>query len=227
MRSFLRTSALVGMATVTTVLLAVPASAAPTMQALAVTPSLNATIRLNNCSASLVRFPTSADTDRAMMLTNGHCFEGGFLSAGQVIQNRTSSRSGTLLNSAGTAVATVTADLLLYATMTNTDVSLYRLTQTIATIRTNTGISPLTISASHPADGISMFIPSGFHARIWNCSINGFVATMSSPDFVAEAKKSRLAINPMDGEALTKLVVNSGSGLSPEMIADIKKMANK
>jgi len=62
--------------------------------------------------------------------------------------------------------------------MTNTDVSLYRLTQTFATIRTNTGVSPLTISATHPADGISMFIASGFFARIWNCSINGFVATM-------------------------------------------------
>ena len=182
---FLRSSTLVGIATVTAVMLAVPASAAPTTPAidtaapaLAVTPSLNATIRLNNCSASLVRYPTSVDTDRAMMLTNGHCFEGGFIAAGQVLVDRASTRAGSLLNSAGTAVATVTADRLLYATMTNTDVSLYRLNQTIATIRTNTGISPLTISSAHPTDGISMFIPSGFHARIWNCAINGFVATM-------------------------------------------------
>ena len=53
---------------------------------------LTATIRLSNCSAALVRFPTSVSTDRAMMLTNGHCYEGGFLAAGQVLQNRTSSR---------------------------------------------------------------------------------------------------------------------------------------
>ena len=37
---------------------------------------------------------------------------------------------------------------------------------------------PLTISASHPGDGISMFIPSGFLSRIWNCTINGFVQTL-------------------------------------------------
>jgi hypothetical protein len=175
---------LLGLAVVAVVAVAAPATAAtdrsttPAAAPLAVTPSLNATIRLSNCSASLVRYPTSVDTDRAMMLTNGHCYEGGFIPAGQVLVNRASTRSGTLLNSSGTAVATVRADLLLYATMTGTDVSLYRLNQTIATIRTNTGISPLTISASHPADGISIFIPSGYHAQIWNCSINGFAATV-------------------------------------------------
>jgi hypothetical protein len=153
----------------------VAASAAP---ALAVSPSYNATVRLSNCSASLVRYPTSVDTDRAMMLTNGHCYEGGFLSAGQVLVDQPSTRSGTLLNSAGTAVATVRAERIIYATMTGTDVLLYRLNQSIATIRTNTGISPMTISATHPANGASFFIPSAFLNRIWNCTINGFVATL-------------------------------------------------
>src|SRR5581483_1119927 len=82
---------------------ALAAPAAPT-PALAVAADLTATIRLSNCSASLVRFPTSLSTDRAMMLTNGHCFEGGFLAAGQVIINRTSSRRGTLLSSSGSAL---------------------------------------------------------------------------------------------------------------------------
>jgi len=39
--------------------------------AVSVAAALTATIRLNNCSASLVRFPTSRSSDRAMMLTNG------------------------------------------------------------------------------------------------------------------------------------------------------------
>ncbi|MGE5829806.1 MAG: S1 family peptidase, partial [Micromonosporaceae bacterium] len=176
---------LLGIATVAVVSVAMPASASVTAHrapaaapALAVTPSLNATIRLSNCSASLVRFPTSVSTDRAMMLTNGHCYEGGFIPAGQFITNQASTRSGTLLNSSGTAVATVRADQVMYATMTGTDVTLYRLNQTIGTIQTNTGISPLTISASHPASGISIFIPSGYHSQIWNCSINGFAATV-------------------------------------------------
>jgi hypothetical protein len=160
--------------------IAAPASAsAATVEAspAAVAANLTATIKLNNCSAALVRFPTSRSTDRAMMLTNGHCFEGGFLAAGQVITNRASTRRGTLLNAAGTGVATLTADRLLYATMTGTDVSLYRLTRTFASIRSSTGISARTIASSHPAAS-DTFVPSGFFARVFNCDIQTFVPTL-------------------------------------------------
>jgi hypothetical protein len=67
---------------------------------------------------------------------------------------------------------------VLYATMTGTDVTLYRLNQTFATITSNTGVSPLTLSSSHPVQGSSMFIPSGFFKQIWNCTINSFVPTL-------------------------------------------------
>jgi len=165
--------------TMATVVAVAPASAAAAPEpSLAVAATLNATIRLNNCSASLVRWPNSVDSDRAMMLTNGHCFEGGFIPSGQVLVDRASTRSGTLLNSSGSSVGTVTADRLLYATMTGTDVSLYRLNQTFATIRTNTGISPLTVAATHPTNGVGFFIPSAFLSRIWTCTLNGFVNTL-------------------------------------------------
>ena len=72
--------------------------------------TLASTIALSNCSASLVRFPNSADTDQAMMLTNGHCYEGGFLSAGEVLVNEASSRPGTLLDASGDSVGSVRAD---------------------------------------------------------------------------------------------------------------------
>ncbi|HVQ95523.1 MAG TPA: trypsin-like peptidase domain-containing protein [Mycobacteriales bacterium] len=167
-----------------TVLFAAPVSASPppghavqAAPAIAVAADLTATIRLSNCSAALVRYPSSLSTDRAMMLTNGHCFEGGFLAAGQVITNRTSTRRGTLLSSAGSAVATLTADRVLYATMTGTDVTLYRLTSTFAAIQSATGISARTISASHPVTG-DTFVPSGFFARVFDCDIQTFVPTL-------------------------------------------------
>src|SRR5439155_24718641 len=112
-------------------------------------------------TAPLLRYQNSQATDRAMMLTTGHCLEGGFLAAGQVIVNRATSRRGTLRNAAGTAVATLTADRVLYATMTGTDVTLYRLTNTFASIRSATGVSARTIPAAHPAAG-DTFVPSGF-----------------------------------------------------------------
>jgi hypothetical protein len=153
------------------------AVAAPAV-AVAAAPTLASTIALNNCSAALVRYPTSVDTDRGLMLTNGHCFEGGFLAAGVVIQNRASTRSGRLLGATGNALGTVRADRVLYATMTGTDVTLYRLTATFAALRSQFGATALTLSDTHPADGTTMAIPSGFFKRIWNCQVNGFPATL-------------------------------------------------
>ena len=157
-----------------------PAQAAPApapAPRLAAT-TLASTIALSNCSASLVRYPSSVSSDRAMMLTNGHCYEGGFLGAGQVLQNRSSSRSGTLLNAGGRSLGTVRADRVLYATMTGTDVTLYRLTSTYATLSSRYGATALTISAAHPAAGASIDIPSSYWKRICNCKIDAFVGTL-------------------------------------------------
>ncbi|MFI5890994.1 serine protease [Actinoplanes sp. NPDC051513] len=160
-----------------------PAAAQAAPAAAVAATTLASTIALSNCSASLVRYPSSASSDRAMMLTNGHCYEGGFLGAGQVLQNRTSSRSGTLLNASGRSLATVRADRVLYATMTGTDVTLYRLTSTYATLSSRYGATALTISASHPAAGASIAIPSSYWKQIWTCKIDGFVGTLREDEW--------------------------------------------
>lgn len=174
----LPTALLTTFAAVALALAATPATAlaAPAAPALAVA-DLTATIRLSNCSASLVRYPTSLGSDQAMMLTNGHCFEGGFLPAGQVITNRASTRRGTLLSSSGSSLLGVTADRVLYATMTGTDVLLYRLTRTYASIQAITGVTARTIASSHPAPA-DTFVPSGYFARVFDCDVHTFVPTL-------------------------------------------------
>uniref|UniRef100_UPI0004BFF373 putative Ig domain-containing protein n=1 Tax=Streptomyces sp. NRRL S-350 TaxID=1463902 RepID=UPI0004BFF373 len=149
------------------------APAAPAVQA----ADLTSTIALDDCSASLVRFPTSASGDRAMMLTNGHCLP-TMPPYGQVIQNVSANRSGTLLNGAGNNLGTVQADKVIYATMTGTDVALYELTDTFASITSRYGATALTINDAHPVDGSSMYIPSSYWKQVWNCSVNGFVPTL-------------------------------------------------
>ena len=57
-------SAVLGAAT----LASAPASSAATRFA-----TYDAIVALDNCSGSLVRFPGAADTDKAVVLTNGHC----------------------------------------------------------------------------------------------------------------------------------------------------------
>ncbi|MFI8462024.1 putative Ig domain-containing protein, partial [Kitasatospora sp. NPDC085464] len=143
---------------------------------------LTSTIALSNCSASLVRYPTSVAGDRALMLTNGHCLP-TMPSAGQVIQNVSASRSGTLLDGAGNSLGTVQADKVLYATMTGTDVALYQLTDTYGSITSKYGATALTVSDAHPVDGAAMYIPSSYWKQVWNCSVNGFVPTLREDEW--------------------------------------------
>ncbi|RKT18608.1 putative Ig domain-containing protein [Streptomyces sp. 1114.5] len=175
---FKRLVAMVGTGAVVAGGLAFAAAPAHAVQA----ADLTATIALSNCSASLVRYPTSVAGDRALMLTNGHCLP-TMPSAGQVIQNVSASRSGTLLDGAGNGLGTVQADKVLYATMTGTDVALYQLTDTYGSISSKYGITALTVNDSHPADGAAMYIPSSYWKQVWNCSVNGFVSTLREDEW--------------------------------------------
>ncbi len=149
---------------------------APTWEELeAAAVDFTAIVALSNCSGSLVRFTTSKTSDRAMVLTNGHCVS-GFVPAGDADVNQPSSRTFSLLNSTGrSTLGTLRADQLLYATMTGSDFALYRLTQTYAQIASKYKVSPLTISDQHPVAGTSIRIVSGYWKKIYSCSIDRFV----------------------------------------------------
>ncbi len=109
------------------------------------------------------------------MLTNGHCYEGGMPSAGQVITNRASSRTFTLLNSSGQgSLGRLRASRLLYATMTDTDVSLYRLNTSYAAIERNYGTPALELSLDHPTAYADLRVVSGYWRRMYSCNLDGF-----------------------------------------------------
>ncbi|MFF9123536.1 serine protease [Streptomyces sp. NPDC014889] len=147
------------------------ATAAPALAAV----DFAGTVALSNCSGSVVRLPASADSDPALVLSNGHCLETGFPSPGQVIVGQSSSRTFGLLNSAGTQVATLRANKVVYSTMTDTDVTIYQLTSTYAQIKSSYGINALTLSDTHPVAGTAIKVVSGYWKRIYSCNIDGFV----------------------------------------------------
>ncbi|ALV51953.1 trypsin-like peptidase domain-containing protein [Streptomyces althioticus] len=141
------------------------------------------TVSLSNCSGSVVRMPDSAASDPALVLTNGHCLESGFPSPGQVLTDRASSRTFGLLNASGAKVATLRADRLVYATMTDTDAAIYRLNTTYAQIKSSYAIDPLTLSSSRPAAGTAISVVSGYWKRIYSCSVDGFVHRLKEGDW--------------------------------------------
>ena len=141
------------------------------------------TVALSNCSGSVVRFPKSQDTDPALVMSNGHCLETGMPGPGQVVVDRASSRTFSLLNSSGSRVATLRANRIAYGTMTDTDVSIYQLTSTYAQIKSSTGISALTVADTRPAAGTAITVASGYWKRLYNCNVDGFAYRLKEGDW--------------------------------------------
>ncbi|WP_328863649.1 S1 family peptidase [Streptomyces virginiae] len=141
------------------------------------------TVALSNCSGSVVRAPGSGPNDLALVLSNGHCLESGFPAAGEVVKDRPSSRSFSLLNSAGSKVGTLRASKVAYATMTDTDISIYQLTRTYAQIQSQYGITALTLDGARPTQGSAIKVVSGYWKRIYSCTVDGFAYRLKEGDW--------------------------------------------
>ncbi|MFJ9925989.1 MULTISPECIES: trypsin-like serine peptidase [Streptomyces] len=165
---------------------AAPLTAAPAphqVKPSAVTVNFAGTVSLSDCSGSIIRFAGSADSDPALVLTNGHCLETGFPDPGQVITGQSSSRTFGLLNASGSKIATLRANQVVYSTMTDTDVTIYRLTSTYAQIKSSYGINALTVSDTHPTAGTAIKVVSGYWKTTYSCNIDGFVYRLKEGDW--------------------------------------------
>lgn len=148
------------------------------------TPGFNfqGIIALSNCSGSLVRFTSSVATDKAMMLTNGHCVSrgvfGGFIQPGEVLVNERARYNVNLLDKNAKSLMALTSARILYATMTDTDVALFELTNTYAEIEARTGTQALTIADHLPAMGMDIQIPSGYWKRTYACQTEAIIPAL-------------------------------------------------
>ncbi|MET9268688.1 serine protease [Kribbella sp. NPDC003557] len=138
---------------------------------------------LSNCSASLVRYAESVSTDKALVLTNGHCYEGGFLQPGQVLVNKTSTRSITLLKPDSSRAGTIRAEKILFGTMTKTDMIVYQVNESYASIKSRLNVTPLTLAKQGPADGAGMAVVSGYWKRIYTCSVQATIPQLREGDW--------------------------------------------
>jgi len=191
---------------------AAPASAAQQQEA-AVTVDFAGTVALSNCSGSLIRMPGSVSTDPALVMSNGHCLESGMPGAGQVVVGQSSNRSFTLLTSTGGKAGTVRASKVAYATMTDTDVSIYQLSSSYATIKSRYGISPLTLSDVHPVAGAGIKVVSGYWKRIYSCNVDGFVYRLKEGEWTwKDSVRYTSACNTIGGTSGSP-VIDTASGL--------------
>ncbi len=151
----------------------------------AATTTFAGTVALSNCSGSVVKPPSASLSDPAIVMSNGHCIQEGFPDPGEVIVNKSSTRTFSLLSKDGRmSLGTLRATKLLYATMTDTDVSLYKLNTSYAQIQQTYGIAPLTLSAARPSAGVGIDVVSGYWKKIYSCSLDGFVHELHEADWV-------------------------------------------
>ncbi|MEE1823068.1 serine protease [Streptomyces sp. BE20] len=158
-------------------------AAAPEGQQALAAVTFAGTVALNNCSGSLVRLPNSTANDPALVLSNGHCLETGMPGPGQVVVNRASSRTFTLLNASGGSLGTLRATKIVYGAMTDTDVSIYQLNTTYAAIQSQYRIAPLTVAATHPVQGTPIKVVSGYWKKIYSCSVDGFAYRLKEAEW--------------------------------------------
>ncbi|GAO06087.1 S1 family peptidase [Streptomyces lydicamycinicus] len=140
-------------------------------------------VALSNCSGSVVRMPGSKPEDPALVMSNGHCLEGGMPGAGEVVVDKPSSRSFTLLDKSAGKLGTIKATKVAYATMTDTDVSIYETGSTYAEIEKKYKIKPLELATEHPAKGAKISIVSGYWKKIYSCGIDGFASTLKEGEW--------------------------------------------
>ncbi|MFI5808326.1 serine protease [Streptomyces sp. NPDC051561] len=141
------------------------------------------TVALSNCSGSVVRTADSKPEDPALVMSNGHCLESGFPAAGEVVVDKPSTRTFTLLDNTAGELGTVKASKIAYGTMTDTDVSLYQLTSTYAQIESQYGIKALELSTARPAQGTAITVVSGYWKKTYSCKVDGFAYRLKEGDW--------------------------------------------
>lgn len=166
---------------------ATPAAAAPAPAApeIAAEVDFAGAVALDNCSGSVVKLAGAAAEDPAVVLSNGHCLSEGFPDPGEVLVDQPSDRTFKLLAPDGQSeIATLQATKLLYATMTDTDASLYQLDTSYAEIEQEHGIAALELSDTKPAAGANINVVSGYWKEIYTCEMDGPVHELHEGGYV-------------------------------------------
>ena len=129
-------------------------------------PLFEGIVKLSNCSGSLIILENMPTTAKALVLTNGHCLSlpGGFLRPGRVLVNQTVNRAMRVFDS-NMRLFNLKAVKIVYATMTDTDATLYELNETYDQILARTNVRPLLLAPTHPLEHIQVNIVSGYWDR--------------------------------------------------------------
>ena len=144
--------------------------------------NFNGIVKLDNCSGSLIKFGSSLGSDKAMVLTNGHCVsrpDGGFIKPDKYLYNESTSRSFRFLKPDGSIRSgSVSSTKILYATMTGTDMAIYQLSLTYDEMSQRFDVDALVLSDTKPSVNDQIEVLSGYWQTGYSCHVDGLVYMM-------------------------------------------------
>jgi V8-like Glu-specific endopeptidase len=119
-------------------------------------------------------------------MTNGHCFEDGYIPIDKIVSNISSTRKFAILNPAGGKLGVEHATKIIYGTMTKTDLLIYQLEKTYQQIKETYNIRPFELSSAHPKVGDNIDVVSGYWQKGYSCAIEAFVYKLVEEGWVNE-----------------------------------------
>ena len=120
-------------------------------------PDVAGTVELAGCAGSVVRTPTARPEDPALLLTNGHCVQGQRPAPGAALVDQPADFAAPIADAQGYPRTTARVNRLAYATMTGTDIALYRLDKTYAQLADEGAkVFQLTSTPMHAGDPLAL-----------------------------------------------------------------------
>ncbi|MBF6331934.1 trypsin-like serine protease [Nocardia transvalensis] len=140
------------------------------------TPPINGTVTLAGCSGSVIRGSQAHPNDHLLILTNGHCVDPR-PRPGEAFGQRPVTLTVQVIGKDGNSVLRTKTTDLLYATMTDTDLAVYRLDATYADLDRR-GVEIFTLSDRNPAPGQQVQVLSGAWQKGFDCAVDSIVETL-------------------------------------------------
>jgi V8-like Glu-specific endopeptidase len=143
-------------------------------------------VKLSNCSGALIKFEGMPETSKAVIMTNGHCAElpnDEMIKPTEVIVDAKIKRTVGIYDHKKT-LHKVNTTRYIYATMTDTDVTLYELENSYKEIKDKFDIEPYNLTSTHPVANVEVEIISGYWDKGYDCTIEAFVFNLKEGGYV-------------------------------------------
>jgi hypothetical protein len=140
-------------------------------------------VKLSNCSASLVTFKGAPKTNKAIVMTNGHCLP--VTGPRQVVVNRpTKADAHVGLFDRNKKLNKLPLTRVIYATMDSTDVAFYETTMTYKEIEQKFNTEAFVLSDEIVRPRTSIEVVSGYWEISTSCDAEAIAPILKEGDFI-------------------------------------------